>query len=84
MEITTKTKRIDITLPIKTIEQIDDIWRKYGFTSRSSFLEHAAKNLAVHLKKTSLKKKLKAGYLLRAQRDVAMNRELEILDSEPV
>jgi hypothetical protein len=31
MNTTAKSKRIDITLSIKTVEQIDDIWHDYGF-----------------------------------------------------
>lgn len=84
MDTTAKSKRIDITLSVKTIEQIDNIWHDYGFTSRSSFLEQAAKNMALRLKRANLKRKLKAGYLMRAERDAEINQELEILNNEIV
>jgi metal-responsive CopG/Arc/MetJ family transcriptional regulator len=84
MDTAAKSKRIDITLPAKTIDQIDVIWRDYGFSSRSSFLEQAAKNMALRLKRAELKRKLKVGYKMRAERDAEINRELEILDNEIV
>lgn len=82
METTTKSKKIDIRLPIQTIDQIDSVWREYGFASRSSFIEEAIRHFAVRLKKADLKRQLKAGYIARAQRDADLNRELEVLDSD--
>ena len=82
MEIKTKSKRIDITLPEQTIEQIDNIWQEFGFSSRSAFLDEAAKSFVVRLKKANLKRKMRAGYMARAERDADINRELEVLSSE--
>ena len=54
METTTKSKRIDITLPAQTIDQIDNIWREFGFASRSSFIDEAAKRFSIRLKKADI------------------------------
>jgi metal-responsive CopG/Arc/MetJ family transcriptional regulator len=83
METAIKSKRIDIILPVGTLEQIDHIWSEFGFTSRSSFIDEAAKRFAIRLKKADIKRKLKAGYFARAERDVALDRELEILSLAP-
>jgi metal-responsive CopG/Arc/MetJ family transcriptional regulator len=82
METTVKAKRIDITLPAGTLEQIDSIWQEFGFASRSSFIDEAAKRFALRLKKADLKKKLKAGYQARAERDSDLNRELEFISPD--
>ena len=82
MQPAVKSKRIDITLPVQTIDQIDGVWRDWGFSSRSAFLDEAAKNFAARLKKANLKQTLKAGYKTRAQRDSEMNRELEALSGD--
>jgi len=82
MQPAVKSKRIDITLPVQTIDQIDGVWRDWGFSSRSAFLDEAAKSFAARLKKANLKQALKAGYKTRAQRDTEMNRELEALSGD--
>jgi metal-responsive CopG/Arc/MetJ family transcriptional regulator len=82
MNTATKTKRIDITLPEQTIDQIDNTWKDFGFASRSAFLNEAAKNFTVRLKKANLKKSLRAGYQARAERDANLNSEMEILSFE--
>ena len=68
-----KTKRLDITLPTKTIELID----KQGFRSRSAFLDEAAKRYIARLRRSNIKRKLRAGYLSRAERDLDMVNEWE-------
>ncbi len=65
----TLTKRIDITLPVGTIDIIDNSLKEFGFASRSAFLNEAAKNFTVRLKKANLKKSLRAGYQAQAERD---------------
>ena len=52
---------------------------EFGFASRSSFIDEAVKRFALRLKRADLKKRLKAGYLARAERDSDLNRELEPL-----
>ena len=79
MQTTNKSKRIDITLPEQTIDQIDNIWREFGFASRSSFIDEAAKRLAIRLKKADIKQRLRVGYKVRANRDSDINKELDIL-----
>ena len=82
MIIENKTKRMNISLPLKTIELIDQTWPLKGFKSRSSFLDEAARQYAIRLQKASLKRKLKAGYLTRAKRDAGLTKEWNVASSE--
>jgi metal-responsive CopG/Arc/MetJ family transcriptional regulator len=82
MKSLSKTKRIDITLPEKTIDQIDSIWSEFGFSSRSAFLNEAARNFAARLKRARLKKSLRAGYMARAERDKRIDQEMNLLSLE--
>jgi metal-responsive CopG/Arc/MetJ family transcriptional regulator len=82
MELATKSKRIDITLPMQTIDQVDNTWREFGFASRSAFFNEAAKRFALRLKKANVKRALREGYIARAERDFGLDAELEILSSE--
>ena len=82
MELVTKSKRIDITLPAQTVEHIDKTWKEFGFSSRSAFLDEAAKRFTVRLRRANVKRNLKAGYIARAARDAALSDELELLSSE--
>ncbi|RPH89884.1 MAG: hypothetical protein EHM72_19790 [Calditrichaeota bacterium] len=84
METAIKSKRIDITLSTQTLEQIDRIWPEFGYTSRSSFIDEAARRFALRLKKADMKRRLKAGYLDRAERDATFNNELDVLAPESV
>lgn len=84
MQNAIKSKRIDITLPAQTLEHIDHVWPKFGYASRSSFIDEAARRFAIRLKKADIKKRLKEGYLARAERDADLNRELDILSLGPV
>ncbi len=77
-----KSKRIDISLPIRTIELVDHIWPKKGFKSRSSFFDEAATRYAIRLQKANLKRKLKEGYIARAERDLNGINDWEAASSE--
>ena len=77
-----KTKRIDIVLPERTIELIDETWPEQGFRSRSSFLDEAARQYASRLKTAGLKRSLKSGYKARSERDLNTVTEWESASSE--
>ena len=84
MQTVTKSKRIDITLPVQTIDQIDTIRQEFGFASRSSFIDIAARQFALRLKKADMKRKLKYGYLERAERDSELTRQFDILSLDHI
>lgn len=70
-----KTERLNISLRKKTIELIDRVWRQGGSKSRSAFLDEAARQYAIRLQRAKLRRRLKAGYRTRAQRDQALTDE---------
>jgi metal-responsive CopG/Arc/MetJ family transcriptional regulator len=77
-----KTKRMNIVLPERTIELIDDVWPQEGFRSRSAFLDEAARKYISRLKRSNIKRNLKAGYLIRAKRDLGMVNEWDVASAE--
>jgi len=82
MENDNRTERLQITLPKNTIRLIDGVWPKGPFKSRSSFLDHAARRYAVRLQKATLKRRLKNGYLARAERESELMSEWETASNE--
>jgi|GEM_PF-4767928 len=75
-----RTKRIDITLPTQTLEEVDNAWQDFGYSSRSDFIKEAAKRLTIRLKKAELKNNLRVGYKRRAERDRKFNQQFECID----
>ena len=82
MALNNKTHRLQITLPDDTVKLIDDIRKQGRFSSRSGFLNQAAQHYALRLKKAALKRKLRSGYLARAERDRALLSEWESASGE--
>lgn len=82
MEPGNKTERLQVTLPASTVKMIDDIRSRGHFKSRSGFLNEAARVFAIRLKKAELKRKLKAGYRKRANRDRELTREWDAVNAE--
>ncbi len=72
-----KRRRIDISLPEKTIKLIDRIWPQEGFRSRSAFIDEAAQRYTIRMQKANVKRSLRAGYRARAERDLEVVGEWE-------
>lgn len=77
MAIDTKTRRLQVTLSDSTVDLIDKLLKEGYHTSRSAFLNEAARHYATRLKRAQLKRQLRAGYLTRAQRDKELVQEWE-------
>jgi len=82
MAFDNKSQRFQITLPSTTVQMINDIRQQAPFNSLSGFLNEAARIYAVRFKKASLKRRLKAGYLTRAERDRAVADEWDPTSNE--
>lgn len=71
-------KRINITLPEETLKLLDKV-ADYG--SRSRFIDHAIRFYTDTVGKKNLRKGLKEGALVRADRDMQLVEEWFLLDS---
>ena len=67
MEVTSKRyKRINISIPIETLQLLDDIAPP---KKRSQFITEAIKQYANEIKRLQLREQLKAGYIANAESD---------------
>jgi len=82
MEVENKTERLNISLPRKTLELIDQVWRQSQFKSRSAFLDEAARRYAFRLQRARLKHKLRDGYRARADQSLYLVNEWETASTE--
>jgi len=80
--INNRKSRLTITLPKHTVQLIDQMKRTGPFKTRSSFLDQAARRYAVRLQKATLKRRLKSGYLARAERESELLSEWEAASNE--
>ena len=77
-----KRRRMGISLPEKTIKQIDRIWPREGFRSRSAFIDEAVQRYAIQMQKANVKRSMRAWYRARAARDLEVVREWESPNTE--
>lgn len=70
-------KRINITLPERTMKLLDRITEK---GSRSAFLDEAVNFYVKEIGNANLKKQLRAGAIARAERDASLAEEWFALD----
>lgn len=84
MAIDNKTQRLQVTLSVSTVKMIDAILKEMNLSSRSAFLNEAAKQYAARLKRAHLNRALKAGYKERAERDALLLREWESTSYEVI
>ncbi len=82
MAIDNKTQRLQVTLSETTLRLIEDIVAKGRFQSKSAFLNEAARIYATRLKRANLKRKLRAGYMARAEENRKLVNEWEAASSE--
>jgi len=71
-------KRVNITLPPKTLELIDRVSKD----NRSEFINKAVRLYANRLERARLKQRLKESYLERAKEDLAIAQEWEPIERE--
>ncbi|HMT08746.1 MAG TPA: hypothetical protein PKA82_12135 [Pyrinomonadaceae bacterium] len=72
-------KRLNITLPVSTVEMIETVADK---GSRSSLIDTAVRLYVKNLKQASLKERIKEGSIARAERDLEMAQEWSHLEDE--
>lgn len=72
-------RRINITLPEKTVRLIDRISEK---GDRSRLIDTAVRRYLAHVRRAKLRKSLKEGALRRAERDRRMAEESFFLEEE--
>ncbi len=77
--ITTTRKRVNITLPVKTVELLDHLIEK---GARSRLISEAVLYYIKELGRKNLQQKLKEGAISRAKRDVDIVDEWFPLDEE--
>lgn len=82
MRTASNLERINISLPKRTVALIDRVWQQARFKSRSEFLDEAARLHAMRLQRAKLKRRLKAGYVARAERDQQLVNEWEVASAE--
>ena len=68
----TAYRRINITLPVETVEILGAVVDK---GSRSTFIDEAIKSHAKKLKGKDLREQLEEGAIVRAERDLALAQE---------
>ena len=73
-------RRLNVTLPVDTVRLIDRVARR---GSRSRLIDRAVRRYVQDLGRTNLKKKLRAGAVERAERDLQIAQEWFELD-EPL
>jgi CopG family transcriptional regulator / antitoxin EndoAI len=72
-------KRINITLPSETLQQLDELVPK---GDRSSFIHTAIQTYITEIKKEKLRQQLKAGAIHHAERDRHLADDWFMLDEE--
>ena len=72
-------RRLNITLPEKTVRLIDRVAQK---GDRSSFIAQAVERYVTEIGRANLKKQLKEGALRRADRDLSLAREWFDIEEE--
>ena len=82
MQIENKIERLNISLPRKTLELIDQVWQQSQFKSRSAFIDEAARRYAIRLQRARLKRKLREGYRARADQSLRLANEWETASTE--
>ncbi|HNY36153.1 MAG TPA: ribbon-helix-helix domain-containing protein [Candidatus Pacearchaeota archaeon] len=73
----TKYKRINITLPNKTIQLLDNIAQK---GTRSSFVDQAVRFYVEGVGQANLKKQLREGAIIRSKRDLSVAEDWFLID----
>ena len=79
MSTATMHQRIDVTLPRDTVELIDKVAKK---GDRSRLINEAVRHYFEEWGLANLRKKLKEGAILRAERDLNMTEKWFLLDEE--
>ena len=79
MNTTTMHRRIDVTLPKDTVALIDKVAKK---GDRSRLINEAVVHYFEEWGLSNLRKKLKEGAILRAERDLNMTERWFLLDEE--
>jgi CopG family transcriptional regulator/antitoxin EndoAI len=77
INISTKYKRINITLPNATIQLLDSVAQK---GTRSSFVDQAVRFYVEGVGQANLKKQLKEGAINRSERDMSIAEEWFLID----
>jgi len=70
-------RRLNVTLPVDTVKLIDRVARR---GSRSRLIDSAVRRYVQDLGRTNLKKRLRAGGVERAERDLRIAQEWFELD----
>ena len=78
-EQATLHKRVDITLPKDTVRLIDRVAKK---GDRSRLIDEAVRHYLEVVGMDNLRNKLKAGAMMRAERDLMLTGEWFLLDEE--
>jgi Arc/MetJ-type ribon-helix-helix transcriptional regulator len=78
----TKTHRLQVTLSEQTLTMVEEIVGKGLYRSKSAFLNEAARVHATRLKKARLLRSLRAGYMTRAEQNLALVNEWEPASTE--
>jgi CopG family transcriptional regulator / antitoxin EndoAI len=71
--------RINITLPAKTLQQLDEFTSKGG---RSSFIDAAIQAYISQIQQENLRQQLKEGAICRAERDLTLADDWLTLEEE--
>jgi CopG family transcriptional regulator/antitoxin EndoAI len=82
MNINTKLdnyKRVDVTLPQETVKLLEHISKK---GDRSRLVDRAIRFYAKEMSRTNLRKQLKEGAIVNAERDLAIAQEWFPLENE--
>jgi len=75
--ISTKYKRINITLPDATIQLLDNVAQK---GTRSSFVDQAVRFYVEGIGQANLKKQLREGAIKNSKRDLSIAEEWFLID----
>lgn len=73
-------RRLNVTLPVGTVKLIDRVARR---GSRSRLIDQAVRRYVQDLGRANLKKRLRAGAVERAERDLQIAQEWFDLDERP-
>lgn len=76
---TIKYKRVNITLPGKTIQLLDGIAKK---GNRSFFVDKAVRFYIEEVGRANLKKQLREGAINRSSRDIAVSEDWFLIDEQ--
>ena len=72
-------QRLNITLPVETLRLIDRVAKKGG---RSRFISDAVRRYVQELGRATLRRRIKAGAIRRAERDRALAEEWFVLEDQ--